>query len=73
MEKWFSSMLKRGPFRVVCDGSHCDAFIDLETEDFEEAKELKDEQMSAEGWIEVRVTSNGRSFYRSLCDNCQGD
>jgi hypothetical protein len=42
--------LKRGGFRLICDARGCDAYVDLETDDFEDAKELKQAVENEDGW-----------------------
>lgn len=55
--------LKRGPFRMVCDAKGCDEFVDLETEDFEEAKEIKKDVEDDNGWTSWGI-HNG---YKNTC------
>lgn len=54
--------LRRGTFRVLCDHPGCTEEVDLETNDFEEAKEAKDEHPDMDGWINVRKVTGWQDY-----------
>lgn len=55
--------IKRGNFVLRCDHPGCDNVINLETDDFEEAKELSQDEIDDGGW--TKVYRNGR--YADIC------
>lgn len=57
--------LKRKGFVLSCDTQGCDTEIDLETDDFEEAKDQAREERETGGWTTVQ---RGGS-YADICPN----
>lgn len=56
--------LKRGNFVLECN--KCGGTIDLDTDDFDDAKELSREYKEQNGW----ATVNRRGTYIDLCGGC---
>jgi len=55
--------LKRKGFILACDMPRCNNFIDLETDDFEEAKDAARDAREDEGWTVMQTSGQ----YTDIC------
>lgn len=56
--------LKRGAFVLHCDHALCGTTVDLDTEDFDEAKELANDHKNDNGWATIQRGTR----YADYCD-----